>query len=100
MMVRQQDCTLAAACRPKVRRFWDHPVLKPVAAQRIHATGFMPLYLCMSLSQNRYALLGDMHESGVNQLIVDDATRMRVNCENRVTDGGGMGSWPVHGAAS
>ena len=34
--------------------------LKRVAAKRIHATRFRLLLLCMSLSQNRCALLGDM----------------------------------------
>jgi hypothetical protein len=29
--------------------------------KRIQSTRFKPLFLCMSLSQNRCALLGDMH---------------------------------------
>jgi hypothetical protein len=32
--------------------------LKPVAAKRIHATGFKVLHLCLSLSQNRCTLFG------------------------------------------
>ena len=35
--------------------------LKRIASKRIHATRFRLLFLCMSLSQNRCALLGDMH---------------------------------------
>ncbi|RWH77546.1 MAG: hypothetical protein EOQ86_19290 [Mesorhizobium sp.] len=37
------------------------PWLKRVASEEIHATRFKFLFLCMSLSQNRCALLGDMH---------------------------------------
>ncbi|RUU47828.1 MULTISPECIES: hypothetical protein [unclassified Mesorhizobium] len=36
-------------------------LLKRVALKRIQSTRFKPLFLCMSLSQNRCALLGDMH---------------------------------------
>ncbi|CCV14129.1 hypothetical protein MESS4_640104 [Mesorhizobium sp. STM 4661] len=36
--------------------------LKRVAFERIHATRFKVLFLCMSLSQNRCALLRDMHK--------------------------------------
>ncbi|HXV30796.1 MAG TPA: hypothetical protein VD840_10730, partial [Sinorhizobium sp.] len=35
--------------------------LKRVAFNRIHATRFSSLFSCMSLSQNRCTLLGDMH---------------------------------------
>ena len=35
--------------------------VKRVAPERPHATRFRLLFLCMSLSQNRCALLGDMH---------------------------------------
>jgi len=35
--------------------------LKRVALRRILATRFKSLFLCMSLSQNRCTLLGDMH---------------------------------------
>ena len=36
-------------------------LLRRVAFEGIHATRFKSLFLCMSLSQNRCALLGDMH---------------------------------------
>jgi hypothetical protein len=39
----------------------DPGPLKRVAFERIHAMRFKFLFLCMSLSQNRCALLGDMH---------------------------------------
>jgi hypothetical protein len=35
--------------------------LKHIAFDRIHATRVRSLFLCMSLSPNRRALLGDMH---------------------------------------
>ena len=35
--------------------------LKRVASNLIHATRFISLFLCMSLSRNRCTLSGDMH---------------------------------------
>ena len=36
-------------------------LLKGIASKRIYATRFRLSFLCMPLSQNRCALLGDMH---------------------------------------
>ncbi|PDT41473.1 hypothetical protein CO656_11780 [Sinorhizobium sp. FG01] len=45
----------------RVSEQWTHKVLKPVAFKRIHAARFRSLFLCMSSSQNRCTVLGDMH---------------------------------------
>jgi len=49
-----------------LRVFMEHSVgrtisLKRVALKRIQTTRFRPLFRCMSSSQNRCTLLGDMH---------------------------------------
>ncbi|PDT43489.1 hypothetical protein CO656_02030 [Sinorhizobium sp. FG01] len=40
--------------------------LKRVAFKRVHAARFRSLFLCMSSSQNRCTLLGDMHQIEVD----------------------------------
>ncbi|UDL87903.1 hypothetical protein LGH82_22425 [Mesorhizobium sp. PAMC28654] len=45
----------------RVRSCCRGAVLKRVAFEQIHVTRFKPLFLCMSLPQNRCALLGDMY---------------------------------------
>ncbi|MDX8500027.1 hypothetical protein RFM99_16590 [Mesorhizobium sp. VK4C] len=59
---------LFSGSRPAAPRIlWDaqrtlqHFALKRVALKRIQATRFKSLFLCMSFSQNRCALLRDMH---------------------------------------
>jgi hypothetical protein len=46
----------------KIERIgWTYPADQRVAFERIRVARFKSLFLCISSSQNRYALLGDLH---------------------------------------